>query len=70
MNLELATAVWLGYFRKSTKKLNTRYLIEYVNLIQYYYLKNNSLNVGFKNEQFRLINSLKKNEENIKNSFF
>ena len=58
-------------FSKINKKIKyTIFDTEYVNLIQYYYLKNNSLNVGFKNEQFRLINSLKKNEESIKNSFF
>ena len=61
MNLGGGYGCMARIFRKSTKKIKyTIFDTEYVNLIQYYYLKNNSLNVGFKNEQFRLINSLKK----------
>ena len=58
-------------FSKINKKIKyTIFDTEYVNLIQYYYLKSNCLNVGFKNEQFRLINTIKKSKKNIKSSFF
>ena len=58
-------------FSKINKKIKyTIFDTEYVNLLQYYYLKNNCLNVGFKNEQFRLVNSLEKRKSTIKNSLF
>ena len=58
-------------FSKINKRVKyTIFDTEYVNLIQYYYLKNNCLNVGFKKDQFHLTSSLKKSKKNIKNSIF
>ena len=40
----------------------------YVNLLQYYYLKQNNLNVGFdKTKKFKLMSSLKKNKSYLNN---
>lgn len=60
-------------FFKINRKI--KYLIfdtKLVNLLQYYYLKQNSMKVGFsKNDQFELINEYKKlNHQKKKNSLF
>ena len=58
-------------FSKINKKV--KYIIfdtKLVNLLQFYYLKNIGLNVGFGNKQFKLTDKLSNNRKNIKNRLF
>ena len=63
--------VWLEYFLKLTK--NIKYLIfdtKLVNLLQYYYLKQNKINVGFNDRnKFILKNDLKNLKNEKKNQY-
>ena len=52
--------VWLEYFQRLISVRYTIYDTKLVNLLQYYYLKQNGLDVGFnKNHKFLLINKFK-----------
>ena len=66
--------VWLGFFSKINR--NIKYLCFdtfCVNLLQYYYLKNNNLNVGFQKNNFFLNSDsleIKNFYQNFNNSLF
>ena len=61
LNLVEVMGVWLGYFQKLTKTKYKIFDMQSVSFLQYYYLKQIGLNVGFKNlNNICLINNFNK----------
>ena len=67
MSLVEVMVVWQGFFSKLIKNLRyTCFDTSYVNLLQYYYLKHNNLNVGFsKKNKIYLTSKVGMLEKNI-----